>query len=44
MQRVGTLSLLFVPPAEGGGMEINMNKVKDNIENIYELTMKGVRL
>ena len=24
--RVGTLSLLFVPPAEGGGMEINMKK------------------
>ena len=27
-----------MPPAEGGGMEINMNNVKDNIENIYELT------
>ena len=24
VQRVGTLSLLFVPPAEGGGMEIIM--------------------
>ena len=25
MWSVGTLSLLFVPPTEGGGMEINMN-------------------
>lgn len=25
VQRVGTLSLLFVPSAEGGGMEIKMN-------------------
>ena len=24
---VGTLSLLFVPPAEGGGMEISMKKI-----------------
>ena len=27
VERVGTLSLLFVPPAKGGGMEISMNYV-----------------
>lgn len=26
VERVGTLSLLFVPPAKGGGMEISMRK------------------
>lgn len=30
MWSVGTLLLLFVPPAEGGGMEINMQKMFNN--------------
>ena len=34
VQRVGTLSLLFVPPAEGGGMEIIMKHYKQIIINL----------
>ena len=35
--RVGTLSLQFVPPAEGGGMEIIMNILTtENLKKIYE--------
>ena len=35
--RVGTLSLQFVPPAEGGGMEIIMIYLLEDDENIREL-------
>ena len=31
VQRVGTLSLLFVPPAKGGGMEIIMKKISKRV-------------
>ena len=31
VERVGTLSLLFVPPAKGGGMEISMTFTKDSV-------------
>lgn len=34
VERVGTLSLLFVPPAEGGGMEISMKDFQEKIEKI----------
>ena len=43
-QRVETLSLLFVPPAKDGGMEINMQKSKkdaafdDNISAVNVLS------
>ena len=36
VERVGTLSLLFVPPAKGGGMEINMDKMKELDINVLE--------
>ena len=41
--RVGTLSLLFVPPAEGGGMEIFMAVAKEQIrQTISENNISSV--
>ena len=33
VERVGTLSLLFVPPAKGGGMEISMGIFVINVDD-----------